>query len=133
MGKLRTTQKGFTLVELMITVAIIGILASIAVPSYNDYVKQGQAAEATATLADARIQIEQCYQDSRSYAGCACPPNGTHFNYTCTLAADTYTLTANGKGNVSNFQFTVDQANAKTSTYDGVSGNCWKTGKTSAC
>jgi type IV pilus assembly protein PilE len=135
----KAMQNGFTLIEIMIVVAIIGILASIALPSYTDYVKAGKAAEATSTLADLRIKMEQCFQDNRTYASCAafCAPTSgaVNFTYTCSSApsATTYTLQAAGKGDVSNFNFTVDQNNAKTSSYDGVSGNCWKTSKTSSC
>lgn len=139
MNILRTAQKGFTLIELIIVVAIIGIIASIAVPSYVDYIKRGQAAEATATLAAARIQMEQCFQDTRSYADAACAafctPAGQFFNYSCSVGptATTYTLRADGTGDVANFFFTVDESNDRTSQYDGVAGNCWKTGKTSSC
>ena len=133
----KVVQKGFTLVEIMIVVAIIGILASIALPSYADYVKKGKAAEATATLADLRIKMEQYYQDRRTYVGGGCSPaNGDqYFTYTCSAppTATTYTLNAAGKGDMSGFSFSVNQANDKSSTYDGVSGSCWKTGKSSAC
>ncbi len=135
----KAVQKGFTLVELMIVVAIIGILASIAVPAYTDYVKAGKAAEATATLADLRIKMEQCFQDNRTYVGCnafCAPTNGAvNFAYNCSVApsANAYTLRAAGSGDMSNFSFTVNQDNAKTSSYDGVSGSCWKTSKTSSC
>ena len=61
----RTT--GFTLVELMIVVAIIAILAAIAVPSYNDYVTRSKLQEAHTNLAAARVNMEQYYQDNRVY------------------------------------------------------------------
>ena len=72
MNTVKHLQKGFTLVELMIVVAIIGILASIVVPSYTDYVKRGKAAEATATLADLKNRMEQCFQDNRDYTHASC-------------------------------------------------------------
>lgn len=130
-------QRGFTLIEVMIVVAIIGIVASIALPAYTDYVKQGKAAEATATLADLRVKMEQYYQDNRTYVGGSCAPasGAVYFGYACTAqTATTYRIAATGVGNMSNFSFTVDQDNAKTSTYDGVAGaTCWKTSKSSSC
>lgn len=137
MNMLKAAQKGFTLIELMIVIAIIGIIASIAIPSYNDYVKKGMAATATSALADARIKIEQCYQDTRDYSNAACtalcPAAATSFTYACPMTAGGYDLTATGGGKVAGFVYTVDEENVKTSTYDGVAGNCWKTGKTSVC
>ena len=78
------SQKGFTLIELMIVVVVIGILSAIAMPAYTDYVKRGKAAEATATLADMRIKMEQFFQDNRTYIGGACAPTSTvkYFTYT---------------------------------------------------
>lgn len=140
LSKVSLNQKGFTLIELMIVIAIIGILASIAFPSYTNYVKKGKAAEATSTLADLKVKMEQFYQDNRTYVGGACAPTSgaKYFTYTCSVAAtaSAYTLQAAGKAaeGMGNFNFTVDQSNTKTSTYDGTAGaNCWLTGKGTTC
>jgi type IV pilus assembly protein PilE len=142
MNTLKMTQKGFTLIELMIVVAIIGILASIVVPSYEDYVKRARAADATSTLADMRIKMEQCFQDNRSYAPCNAlcnAPTGattTFFTFSCSSAPtlNTYTLAATGTGTMAGWAFDVDQNNAKSSTADGTSGaTCWLTKHGGSC
>lgn len=131
----RAQSKGFTLIELMIVVAIIGILASIALPAYSDYVKRGKAAEATSALADGRIKMEQYFQDNRTYAGGPCPAAGKYFTYGCGAPdATTYTITATGQGDMSSFAFSVNQNNDKTSTFDGTTGGtCWLTSKGGTC
>jgi len=137
--KANLNQKGFTLIEIMVVVAIIGILASIALPNYTDYVKKGKAAEATATLASARVKMEQFFQDNRTYAGgpCTTLAAGKYFTYGCGAPDDTtYKITATGTGDMSNFSFDVNQANVKNSTYDGsgsATNGCWLTGKGASC
>ncbi|MFA6040111.1 MAG: type IV pilin protein [Methylophilus sp.] len=133
-------HKGFTLVEIMIVVAIIGILASIALPAYSNYVQKGQAAEAPSNLANLRIQMEQYFQDKRTYVGGVCAPtNGAqYFTYDCSVAASAtaYTLRAQGKSGtkVAGFEFTVNQDNLKTSKYDGATGaTCWLSSKSGSC
>ncbi|MGZ8252497.1 MAG: type IV pilin protein [Methylophilaceae bacterium] len=135
---------GFTLIELMIVVAIIGILASIAVPSYQEYVQRGKVAEATSTLAALRVRMEQHFQDFRTYqdvganvAPCA-PINGAkYFTYTCTAqTATTYIIQAAGISSqgMSNFNFTIDQNNARTSNFNGTTGaTCWLAKKGGSC
>lgn len=127
-------QKGFTLIELMIVVAVIGILASIAIPSYSDYVTRGRLVEGTSALADGRIRMEQFFQDNRTYTGGPCPAATANFTYACNLTATTYTITATGIDNLAAFSYTINQANTKGSnTPWGNSTTCWVTKKGGVC
>lgn len=134
----RTMQYGYSLIEVMVVVAIMGILATIAMPAYQDYIKSGNAAEAPANLATCRVQAEQYFQDNFTYTGFTCNPvDAKFFDYSIDdQTATTYTLRATGKSaqNMENFEFTVNQDNAKTSKYDGTTGNaCWLTSASGSC
>ena len=151
--------RGFTLIEVLIVIAIIAILSAIAVPSYTDYLRRGRITEATATLANMRVQMEQYFQDNRTYlavgaqpapcaAGSAVPVPGNlrFFNITCALTATTFTITATGRADrsMNGFVFTVNELNAQSSTITATSDTtgyttnaaCWVVRKgagTSAC
>lgn len=141
-------QQGFTLVEVMITVAIIGILAAVAIPSYQDYVRRGMLPEGQAALADYRVKMEVYYQDQRNYGSSACAdaggtpawasfvaPPGAAFSYSCTLLnnGQGYRITATGVSDKMSrgHAYTIDHDNVRTTTQfkgTGVSGkNCWLT------
>ena len=70
---IKNVQKGFTLIELMIVVAIIGILAAIAIPAYSDYTARAQASEAFAILDGFKTPVTEAVSDQGLTAGCAAP------------------------------------------------------------
>lgn len=128
-------ETGFTLIELMIVVVVIGLLAAFGYPAYTDYVTRGKLVQATAGLSDGRIKLEQFFQDNRTYAGGPCPAASEYFTFACDpLDAATYTITATGQTNLSTFSYTIDQNNTKTSTTPwGNGATCWIMKEGQAC
>src|SRR4051812_30759889 len=63
--------EGFTLIEVMITVVIVGILAAIALPSYSVYIQRGKIVDATSKLGDLRTDMERFFMDNRTYLSAA--------------------------------------------------------------
>ena len=138
------TEHGFTLIELMITVAIVAILAAVALPSYTQYVLRAKITEASSSLSDMRLKMERFFQDNRTYVG-ACqlntvapPPASPNFSYACNnLTATTYEVTATGTGSMLGFVFYVDQnATQKTTGVPAgwtTSPSCWVLRKDGSC
>lgn len=151
-------QQGFTLIELMITIAIIAVLTAVALPSYTDYVTRSKLAEAYAHLSDLRVKMEQHYLDNRRYSSnagggtCGIPGGNTptaqgtkYFDFTCASANASgnptgdqeYTLTASGKASegLSGIAFSIDQGNMKRTTVTAATPMADKgyTAGTTAC
>ena len=140
-------QKGFTLIELMVTVAILGILAAIAIPNYADYVTRGRIPDATSGLAAKRVSLEQFFQDNRTYVdapACAADANTSpFFDFSCDPdpTATEFTLQAVGKGAMAGFTFTIDEAGARASTVSealeangwAANDSCWISRKGGSC
>ena len=73
---IKKAQSGFTLIELMIVVAIIGILAAVALPAYQDYTKRAKFSEVVIGTAGIKTAVEICAQDLNAVTGCTDTANG---------------------------------------------------------
>ena len=152
----RRETRGFTLLEIMITVATLAIVASIALPSYFDYIARSKIVEATSGLNEMRVRLEQFFADNRQYpTACAAsaagpapagkiylPASVKYFAFSCALSATAYTVTATGaaSGGMTGFVYTIDQASARKTVSlpsgwagAGPSGTCWVTRKSGDC
>jgi type IV pilus assembly protein PilE len=127
-------SRGFTLIELMITVAIVAMLAALAYPSYRNYVLRGQLVDATNGLSALHANMERYFQDNRTYVSVGaftspCLAAATtlvigSFQMSCSAGptATTYTLQAAGSKSTNGFVFTIDQNGTQTTTITGVRG-----------
>jgi len=128
---LPSPTRGFTLIEVMITVAIVAILASIALPNYRDYVLRGQLVDGTNGLSTMRATLERYFQDNRTYESvgaftspCDAAVQFGTFSVTCTVDATHYQLLATGSGATDGFVYFVDEKDVRKT--DGVPSG-WST------
>ncbi len=144
-------SQGFTLIEIMMVIAIIGILLAFAVPQYQNYVRQSRVTIATSVLSAMRVSMEQYFQDNRSYVGACQPntvaplpgpaPNATNpsFIFTCQPAptATTYLVTATGAGPMAGFVYTINEQNVRATVSTGpwavANPTCWVQQKGGNC
>ena len=141
----------------MITVVIIGVLAAIAIPSYQDYVRRGYLVDGTNALSTMRADMERYFQDNRTYAtapGSLVPPcdatvpasKRTFGNFVVTCAdpdptGTAYTLRAAGSGPANGAVFTINELNVRATrgmppSWSGWTNNCdtsWIVKRGQAC
>jgi type IV pilus assembly protein PilE len=137
---MKRRQRGFSLIELLVTLGIVAVLAAIAYPSYIQYTRRGNRTDATRNMMLMAQGLERCYSQAFTYAGCAGVPAGTANTpqgyYKITVAvpsASQFTLTAvpNGKpqsGDAPCQSFTLSSAGAQSALDSGgadSSGTCW--------
>lgn len=92
---MRRSNRGFTLIEIMIVIAIIGIVLTISIPSYNEYVKKGRRAEVVSLLSEQAQSLERFYTKNNVYTGIAGLSAGNDFyTLTPTITDQTFLLTA---------------------------------------
>lgn len=128
--------RGFTLIEVMITVAIAAILAAVALPAYNAYIQRSRVPVALDNLSAYATRMEQRYQDTGNYGATNCgvtvPSGLQNFTLSCTLSnsGQGFTATATGSGRMSGYTFTINHQGVRATTAHprGLPGsNCWTT------
>lgn len=141
------SDKGFTLIELMITVAIVAILAAIAYPSYQSQIRKSNRAVAKTALLTYAQFLEKCYTQNSVYTGCTyAPTDSATFDAGKQLFAisiantvggvanpNVFTITATAQnsqaGDTACATFSLTNANVKTATTSGGADNsnvCWR-------
>jgi len=131
-------QRGFTLIELMIAVVVIGILAMVAIPAYNDSVNKGRRADAKSTLTTMASRQEQFFMDNKRYTadlkelgyGAASDVDSIDSYYTVAAAVTTtpptFTLTATPKNaDTDCAKFTLNEKGTQGVTGTKGAALCW--------
>lgn len=135
-------SRGFTLIEVMITIAIVAILAAIALPSYTAYIMRANVTDAIKGLSEMRLKMEQYFLDNRSWtpggvvvAPCTnggiapLPQNTERFTFECTTPDAThYVIKARGKvgSRMDGFLYSINEANVQA-TEATPNGSGWPT------
>jgi type IV pilus assembly protein PilE len=136
---MRRRESGFTLIEILIALTLIGILTAVAVPAYGSYVLRGRLTEAFTALAAIQPKAEEYWSNNRTYVGLPVPASGASFDYSLDTdtSASSYKLIATGKNSANRFVFTIDQngTRATTGVPTGWTGSaaCWVDRKGGKC
>lgn len=131
-------KNGFTLIELMITVAIMAILVSIAYPAYTSFVQKSNRTDATQAISYTAQQLERCYSQGFNYAACpsvpaaSTSPQGFYSLTVTILSATTYQIVATpvkapqlADFSCQQFMVTNNVQSAKDGSSNVTTSTCW--------
>jgi len=129
---MRHLQKGFTLIELMIVVAIIGILAAVAIPAYQDYIARSQVSEAVSLLGSGKTPLAEFFADKGTWPSAAAAADGGVMGNVAGKYTSAITITA-GAGTTTPITLTARMKDAgintsitgKTLTLSSTDGKSW--------
>jgi type IV pilus assembly protein PilA len=134
MKMVQGVQRGFTLIELMIVVAIIGILAAVALPAYQQYTKKAKFSEVILATSSAKVAVELCAQDQNALTNCTAGSNGVPADITAAqgnlaslaTSGGTITATAISSNGLSGetYIMTPTLANGKVTWATNASSTC---------
>jgi type IV pilus assembly protein PilE len=132
-------ESGFSLIELLVTLTIVSILATIATPLFSEYFQRGKLSQGLATLTQLAVQMEKSYLDYRRYddnGTClVTAPSDDYFDYSCESAGQNYLWLATTKDG--QYSYSINQDNQrKTELYDGSSStaeDCWQLSADGRC
>ena len=133
-------QHGFTLIEVLVALALVGVLAALAVPAYGTYAARSRVIDAVMRLSDQRAKMEQFFLDHRTYVdgtgacGATLPaavPSVDAFVLTCAATTSTYVVTATGQAaaGMTGFTLSIDETGARATASVPVgwrrTADCW--------
>jgi type IV pilus assembly protein PilE len=139
---LGTSHDGFTLIELMIAVAIVGILTAVAYPAYRNYMLRAQINNAIDGMSAMSANLQRYFQDTQQYSSVSnagapqspCPatqpstPNyGTFYVYCYSLTPFTYLIEAVGSGSTAGFTYYMNNFNVKATNISAPAPSAWRT------
>lgn len=125
---MNTKSKGFTLIELMITVAIFAIIVAIAYPSYLEQARKAKRSDGKAALADVAQVLERCRTNTNTYVNCnpaTVSAEGFYSIATSNVTANTYTLTATAQGGQAADSYCASFVLTHTGSKTATNIDCW--------
>lgn len=121
-------KSGYTLVEIMIVVAIVAILVALALPNYNESVRKARRSDAQQELLEFAGTAERIFTRNSSYIGVALPANSAFYDFEVVSAttATSYNIRAKAKGaQVNDLCGNMTLSNTGVKTYTGSLAGCW--------